>query len=649
MKKNIFLFYLLIAVFIFLNHYLLYRSDVLQKADMKLYDVLEEYALKNRKLPTAKVVVVDIDERSLKTLGQWPWPRVLLADLLAKIDRAGASTIALDVIFPEKDRTSPKEISLFYKRYFHLESFATSLPDALLDNDAIFADVIGKSGAVLSVFLSRNKNTAKACQDVSDAELPSMEDLPLHSYSYMLCNIPVIQNSARIYGFVNSYKDSDGLIRRMPLFVRYKRSVIPSLSVATLLSIDPVLKRIGRQEFKILGEDVKTNEKSEILLRFYPRNWYKKISAVDILQGKNLQKELEGKIVMIGSSAVGLHDNVLIAGSRQMMGTHIHVTMLENILHHDYLVQLDKYRYINILLSIAATFLLFYFLVAKRNFLIVTLFVLGIGLSLGTAYYAMQANIYLSIGYFIVPFLFHFGFVSFLYILIEAYQRYLFNKELGRTNLALLDSMIYVAEIHDTETGAHIIRTKHYVKELAEHLYYQGIYADELSKERIEIMFNTAPLHDIGKIGIPDAVLKKPGRLTKEEFEVIKRHPVIGAEIIDNAIVNYRDNEFFECARNIALYHHEKWDGSGYPEGLKGTQIPLEARLMALADVFDALISRRVYKDSFDEKRIRSIIVDGRGTHFDPAVVDAFLEIEYKFHEIAARFADNLVDKGDTL
>ena len=319
------------------------------------------------------------------------------------------------------------------------------------------------------------------------------------------------------------------------------------------------------------------------------------------------------------------------------------------ILQHDYLVQPDKYRYINIFISIVVTFLLFYFLVAKRNFLIVALFVLGIGLSLAAASYAMQANLYLSIGYFIVPFLFHFAFVSFLYILIEAYQRYLFDKELGKTNLALLDSMVYVAEIHDTETGAHIIRTKHYVKEPAEYLYHQGIYREDLSKERINIMFNTAPLHDIGKIGILDAILKKPGKLTKEEFEIIKTHPVIGAEIIDNAIVNYRQNEFFECARNIALYHHEKWDGSGYPEGLKGTQIPLEARLMAIADVFDALINKRVYKTSFDKYRIRSIIVEGRGTHFDPLLVKAFLEIEYKFHEIAAQFADNLVERGEKI
>ena len=641
------LFYLLIAVFIFLNHYLLYRSDILQKADMKLYDTLSEYAFTNKRLPTAKVVVVDIDEKSLKELGQWPWPRVLLADLIAKIDRAGASAIALDILFPEKDRTSPKEISAFYKRYFHLEGFETSLPKVLEDNDAIFADVIAKSKAVLSVFLTHDKTRAKRCQGVIKTELPPLEDLSLYTYSSILCNTPLIQKSADIYGFVNSYKDSDGLIRRMPLFVRYRKEIIPSLSVATLLSIDPTLKRVDRKKFAILGEEIETNEKSEILLHFYTQKWYQKISAVDILQQRSLQKILEGKIVLIGSSAVGLHDNVIVAGSRQMMGAHVHVTMLENILHHDYLVQPDKFRYINILLSIFATFLLFYFLVAKRNFSIVALFFVGVVLSLGIAYYAMQSNLYLSIGYFIVPFLFHFGFVSFLYILIEAYQRYLFDKELGKTNLALLDSMVYVAEIHDTETGAHIIRTKHYVKELAEHLYYQGYYTDELSKERIEIMFNTAPLHDIGKIGIPDAVLKKPGKLTKEEFEIIKKHPAIGAEIIDNAIVNYRNNEFFECARNIALYHHEKWDGSGYPEGLEGEKIPLEARLMAIADVFDALISRRVYKDSFDEKRIRSIIVDGRGTHFDPVVVDAFLEIEYKFHEIAARFADNLVEKGE--
>jgi putative two-component system response regulator len=163
----------------------------------------------------------------------------------------------------------------------------------------------------------------------------------------------------------------------------------------------------------------------------------------------------------------------------------------------------------------------------------------------------------------------------------------------------------------------------------------------------------SAPLHDIGKIGIPDSILLKPGRLTPEEFEVMKAHPLIGAQAItrameralagsDEVLGNLADGAFafMETAREIALGHHEKWDGSGYPAGLKGDEIPISARLMALADVFDALLSRRIYKPSMSFDEVSRIIVAERGRHFDPVIVDAFLALRPRFAEVARRLAD---------
>jgi putative two-component system response regulator len=159
------------------------------------------------------------------------------------------------------------------------------------------------------------------------------------------------------------------------------------------------------------------------------------------------------------------------------------------------------------------------------------------------------------------------------------------------------------------------------------------------------MLFKSAPLHDIGKVGIPDCILLKPGRLTPEEFEIMKTHAALGRDAIEHAERTLgTDVEFLTVAKEIAYSHQEKWDGSGYPEGLSGEAIPISARLMAVADVYDALISRRVYKESMPHEAATAIIAEGRGRHFDPDMVDAFLEIQDEFRAIAARYADSDAD-----
>ena len=210
-----------------------------------------------------------------------------------------------------------------------------------------------------------------------------------------------------------------------------------------------------------------------------------------------------------------------------------------------------------------------------------------------------------------------------------------------------------LAEARDNETGNHIVRTQLYVEVLARHLAEHADFRAALAGARLAMVVKAAPLHDIGKVGIPDAILLKPGRLTAEEFEIMKAHPKIGAEAISRAMQQALagadpDTDelangafaFLRVAQEISLGHQEKWDGSGYPGGLVGEAIPVSARLMALADVFDALISRRVYKPPMTLDEATQIILDGRGKHFDPAVVDAFVACRDSFGEIAARFPD---------
>ena len=202
-------------------------------------------------------------------------------------------------------------------------------------------------------------------------------------------------------------------------------------------------------------------------------------------------------------------------------------------------------------------------------------------------------------------------------------------------------AMTSLAETRDNETGNHIRRTQLYVKALAEHLRDHPRFAHVLTDRMVDLLYKSAPLHDIGKIGIPDAILLKPGKLTVEEFEIMKTHTTLGRNAIEEAERRLGMRvAFLSVSKEIAYSHQEKWDGSGYPEGLKGDAIPVSARLMAVADVYDALISKRVYKPAFPHEQACATIVKGRGTHFDPDMVDAFVAIAQDFLRISLRYPD---------
>lgn len=214
-------------------------------------------------------------------------------------------------------------------------------------------------------------------------------------------------------------------------------------------------------------------------------------------------------------------------------------------------------------------------------------------------------------------------------------------RELGAAQDLTILAMALIAERRDNETGRHIRRTQHYVRLLAQQLRPHPHFAGFFSDATIELLYKSAALHDIGKVGVPDAILRKPGPLTAEEFEVMKRHTVIGRDtLLDVEREIGLPSSFLRFAREIACSHHEKWDGTGYPEGLCAEDIPVAARLMAVADVYDALVSRRVYKPAMPHERALEIIREGRGTHFDPDVVDAFCRIEHEVKKVAARLAD---------
>ena len=203
-------------------------------------------------------------------------------------------------------------------------------------------------------------------------------------------------------------------------------------------------------------------------------------------------------------------------------------------------------------------------------------------------------------------------------------------------------AMASLAETRDSDTGNHIRRTQFYVKLLAEKLRDHPRFNWFLSDSNINMLFKSAPLHDIGKVGIPDRILLKPGRFEPEEFEIMKTHTTLGRDAIAHAEKALGTNvDFLAFAKTIALSHQEKWDGTGYPDGLSGDDIPIAARLMAVADVYDALISRRVYKAGMPHEKAVAIMIEGSGSHFDSDIIDAFVALQEDFREVAKRYADS--------
>lgn len=214
-------------------------------------------------------------------------------------------------------------------------------------------------------------------------------------------------------------------------------------------------------------------------------------------------------------------------------------------------------------------------------------------------------------------------------------------KETHQTVHQMLSSLNALALARDNETGNHVIRTQHYVRAIATRLFEMGQCLDQINGQTIELMFNAAPLHDIGKVGIPDAILQKPGKLTDDEWVIMKTHTTIGENILSAAhLQSDQANPIINMAHKIAGSHHERWDGTGYPRGLKGKDIPLAGRIMAIADVYDALVSKRVYKPKWTYQEGIAEILSLRGLQFDPLIVDAFVLEESHFNEIAQLHRD---------
>lgn len=217
--------------------------------------------------------------------------------------------------------------------------------------------------------------------------------------------------------------------------------------------------------------------------------------------------------------------------------------------------------------------------------------------------------------------------------LINEYSQ---KKRIENIQTKLIQSFANIVEWNDQFTGEHIKRTSIYVELIARQLVKQGNYVAELTEEKIQLMTKAAPLHDIGKISVPNNILNKSGKLTDEEFEIMKSHSEAGYQILEKELKDMEDPEYIQLAEDMALYHHEKWNGQGYPKKIAGEEIPLSARIMAAADVLDALLSKRQYKDAFTIEKTMDIFKESSGSHFEPCIVDAVLALKDQICDISA-------------
>ena len=230
-------------------------------------------------------------------------------------------------------------------------------------------------------------------------------------------------------------------------------------------------------------------------------------------------------------------------------------------------------------------------------------------------------------------------YVSLFLVFYNSYRKQKkINTQLSLTENRIIQLLSRLAELRDNETGNHIKRTSEYVMIVTENLRKYPVYKKYITQSYINDIVRSAPLHDIGKVGIPDNILLKPGKLTNDEYEIMKQHTLLGARVLIEEEKELEFNSFLKIGIQIARYHHENWDGTGYPDKLKGDEIPLSARIMTLVDVYDALRSKRPYKEPFSHEKAVEIIKEDSGRKFDPNIVDVFLELEKEFRLISGKF-----------
>jgi adenylate cyclase len=633
-----------------------YEPTFFRFLDNKIYDTLAGST--SAGVANGGPVIVDLDEKALSRFGQWPWPRYRVALLLEKLKVSGASAIALDMVFADIDRTSFKVLRKDMLRDLQVKISVRGLPERLADNDSVLANVLSNGPFVLGYkfsFSTERKSAGKCLLHpvntiVIQKDSPKEKNSPLFQAQDVVCNLEILSETVRSSGFMNAHPDFDGVVRRAPLLIQYDGKFYPSLSLAALiraLDIKQVILKVTSRGIESLSLDnkiVPLDAKGNILIHYYGKGrTFKHISAGDILSGLVPDEQIRGKIVFLGTSAAGLGELSPTPLDPAFPGVEVHATISDNIMKQNYFSRPYWAPGLELLLLFAVGIVSALFLSCTGALWSLLFLALGAaGLWQGAHWFLQRDGIFLSP---LFPLITMGG--NFVLLVLFKYWREE-QKVRARTKelLAVQDFTILcltsLTETRDSETGRHILGTQRYIKVLCQHLSTKPKFHDSMDADTIERLHKSAPLHDIGKVGVLDQILRKSGKLSDQEFQEIKKHPAYGLEVIQRAeeqCMGRVNASFLRTAKEMVYTHHEKWDGTGYPEGLRGEEIPLAGRIMAIVDFYDALISSRVYKRSaLSHEDAVTLISQSRGFNFDPDLVDAFLEIHEKFRAINLRF-----------
>ena len=412
---------LISVILLIVIHFYFYSSQYVKKIDHKVYDLMMTLSYEMREDNDFYTVIVNIDERSLEVLGQWPWSRVVTSNLVDEINHLNPSALGINILFPEVDRNSPINIQKFYKDFLNLEVQFRNVPQNLKDNDKLFLQSIQKAKGTLSTYFYDNAYTHEHCQELKYNQNIFSKRKPKITAESFLCNHEQLQNGVKSFGFINAWKDNDDTFRRIPLFMAYNKKVFPSFAMATLMSFD-----------QSIAENI---AKNEILLNF-PLAKPKVFSAIDILTGSIPKEEIEGKIVILGSSLIGLTPIYTTAIGTQISNSMIHAITIENVLNNNFLREDVFYKKLNLLLSFICSLWIAYLLVKKFYVKSLLLIFLSLTLSFAGTFYLFLDNIYISITYFWLPF-------SLMIILVFLYHLRVRNQEqLAQENFLIRQSKL---------------------------------------------------------------------------------------------------------------------------------------------------------------------------------------------------------------
>jgi adenylate cyclase len=612
-----------------------YRPPFFARLDAAAYDAL----LRSTEVrgPAGLVAIVDIDERSLAEIGQWPWRRDVMGRLITSLRAAGARVIALDVMFAEPDRRGGGGDD-------QDQSSASS-------TDLELAEVLRDSGAVLGYGLTFDSGgpSGRGCVQqplpLAIVRPPGEEDTePFFHATGAVCNLPVLVGAATRSGFLNAAPDSDGILRRAPLVAELHGHAYPSLALAIYGAVADgshpslAVSTVDASTLTIGDLSVPLDGKGNLLLRFRgKKRTFPYVSAADVLNGA-AGDALRGQIVLVGTTALGTREVVATPLDTQFVGVEVQATAIDNLLQRDFLHRSAFGPFIDGTLAVAAPGAVLLLVTGSG----VTAGLAGAGVLIASMWWG-AAWLLAELGLFISPLsptagvLVTLAVVTLARFTLERSRATRASHEKTAAQRLMVQTLLSLTEVRDAETGRHSLRTQQYARLLADALSANPRFRDYLTSERIELLSRLAPLHDIGKVGIPDRILTKPGALTPEELAEMRRHPALGRDVIirAEARVEIRDDATLQMAKDIVYTHHEKWDGTGYPRGLRGNAIPVEGRIMAVVDVYDAVHARSLYKPALPHAETVALIVKGRETHFDPDVVDAFVSVSRAFEAVS--------------